>query len=238
MQLIMRSFNKLLLCLATIAAFFNFQGCTKSNIPAIDFGYNYFPVNINHYIIYDVDSVNKDAFTGLVTHSSYQIKEVIAGVYNDNEGRPTLRIERFRKDTSTYIDWTIFQVWTANLTTTTAQRFEDNKRYVKLTFPVKENRVWNGNSMNTEDAEDYTYQNVNQPEYFNQLVFDSVLTVLQADDLSNIISPKYKLEKYASGVGLVYRKKFEVTMHTNPITGNLDTSAFVDYTESILSFGN
>lgn len=212
--------------------------CNKSNEDPIYAGYDYFPVNTGQFIIYEVDSIKKDAFTGLVTHSKYQIKEVIASTFTDNEGRPTLRIERFRKDTFFFQDWTIYQVWTANLTSTTAQRFEDNKRYLKLIFPVKNGSTWNGNSMNTDDVEDYAYVEVHEPDIINQLTFDSVLTVLQADDLNNLITPKYKLEKYATGVGLIYRKKFEVTMKTNPLTGTLDTSDFVDYTERILNYGN
>lgn len=201
-------------------------------------GYSYFPSNTGHYIIYDVDSDKKDCFTLQVTHAHYQIKEIIESVFTDNQGRPTLRIERYRKDTLQYPDWTIYNVWTANLTRTTAERFENNVRYIKLVFPVTDGKTWNGNVMNTDDEEDYQYISVHQPEVVNNIAFDSVTTVQQADELYNLVAPKFKLEKYAAGVGLVYRKKLEMQTQVNDTTGLLDTACYFNYMERIVQFGN
>ncbi|MEO8151012.1 MAG: hypothetical protein ABI723_25485 [Bacteroidia bacterium] len=213
--------------------------CKKNSTTETPYlGYSYFPDNVGHYIIYDVDSVEKDGFTGIVTHSTYQIKEIIESVFTDNQGRPTLRIERYRKDSVYYPDWTIYNVWTANLTATTAERFENNIRYIKLTFPVQNGKTWNGNAMNTDVEEDYEYTGIHEQMTINNLTFDSVTTVLQADELFNFVSPKYKQEQYAAGVGLVYRKKLELQTQIDTSTGLPDTSSYIDYTERINAFGN
>ena len=213
--------------------------CTKENtILKPNLGYTYFPVNVGHYVIYDVDSIYKDDFSGLVTYGKYQIKEVIESEFIDNSGRITYRIERYRKDTAVYPDWTIYNVWTANLTPTVAERFENNVRYIKLVFPVMLGETWNGNSMNTGVEEDYEYTEVNEGLSINNLTFDSVATVLQADELDNLAEPKYKEEKYAAGVGLIYRKNYIITTKTNPQTGVLDTASYISYTEQISSYGN
>lgn len=213
--------------------------CTKENtVLTPNLGYTYFPVNVGHYVIYDVDSIYKDGFSGIVTHGKYQIKEVVESEFIDNAGRTTYRIERYRKDTINYPDWTIYNVWTANVTPTVAERFENNVRYIKLIFPVVLGETWNGNSMNTEVEEDYEYIEVNEALYINNLSFDSVATVLQADELDNLAEPKYKEEKYATGVGLIYRKNYIITTKTNPQTGVLDTASYVNYTEQITDYGN
>lgn len=213
--------------------------CKKeSTVVTPDLGYSYFPNNVGHYIIYDVDSIYKDGFSGLLTDGKYQIKEVVESVFTDNQGRPTMRIERYRKDTVNYPDWTIYNVWTANLNTTNAERFENNIRYIKLVFPVKVGTTWNGNAMNTDVEEDYEYTTAHEPITINNFTFDSVTTVLQADELFNVAQPKFKEEKYAAGVGLVYRKKYVIETKTNPQTGVIDTSSYVDYTEQIIDFGN
>lgn len=201
-------------------------------------GYTYFPTNVGHYIIYNVDSINKDCFTGILTEGHYQIKEVIESVFYDNANRPTLRIERYRKDTVNYPEWTIYNVWTANLTATAAERYENNVRYVKLTFPVKTGKRWNGNVMNTERQEDYEYLETNEPLLINNLSFDSVATVLQADELYSLAEPKFKLEKYAVGVGLIYRKKYVIYLKDNALPGVPDTCGYIDYTERITDYGN
>ncbi len=213
--------------------------CTKENTTVSpNLGYTYFPVNVGHYVIYNVDSIYKDDFSGIVTHGKYMIKEVVESEFIDNAGRTTYRIERYRKDSINYPDWTIYNVWTANLTPTIAERFENNVRYIKLVFPVVLGKTWNGNSMNSDVEQDYEYIEVNETLTLNNLSFDSVATVLQADDLDNLAEPRYMEEKYATGVGLIYRKNYIITTKTNPQTGVLDTASYINYTEQVLDYGN
>ncbi|MEO8150917.1 MAG: hypothetical protein ABI723_25005 [Bacteroidia bacterium] len=226
--------NILLVAFFCLAIF----SCKKeNNTEAPNLGYTYFPVDVGHYIIYDVDSAQKSDWDHLETHSQYQIKEVIESVFTDNQGRPTLRIERYRKDSLFYPDWTIYNVWSANLTATTAERFENNIRYIKLIFPIQNGKTWNGNSMNTDEGEDYQYTGSHEHMTINNLTFDSVSTVLQVDDLSNFVTPKYKEEKYAAGVGLIYRKKMEFHTQLDSV-GKPDTLSYIIYTERIVDFGN
>lgn len=232
MKRISHFFVLLLLCLFILS-------CSKNNTTETPYlGYSYFPSNVGHYIIYEVDSTKKDGFTGVVTHNRYLIKEVVESIFTDNQGRPTLRIERYRKDSLFYPDWTIYNVWTANLTATTAERFENNIRYVKLTFPVENGKSWNGNSMNTLTEEDYEYTGIHEPGTINGLTFDSITTVLQINDTFNFVEPKYKLEQYAAGVGLIYRKKLAMLTQIDTLTGQPDTLSFIDYVETVIGYGN
>ncbi len=76
-----------------------FFSCKKDveTVPSPDMGYNYFPEDIGSYVIYEVDSIAYDDKSHAPDTTRYLLKEVIASSFIDNSGRPTLRIERFKK---------------------------------------------------------------------------------------------------------------------------------------------
>lgn len=197
---------------AVILLIFAIASCKKdSTLPSVDMGYQYFPINKGHWIIYDVDSTVWDDFFPLEDsrHDStfkFQLKELTESVFNDNTARPTERIERYKKyDTG---NWFIKNVWFTNRTNTTAEKVENNTRYLKLTFPVRKSIAWNGNIYNTQEKQDYIYKEVNSPFTVNGISFDSTLTVLQKVDTSSLIKKEYAIEVYAKNVGLIYKKQY------------------------------
>jgi hypothetical protein len=186
--------------------------CKKDKeVTAVDVGYGYFPDEVGHYVIYEGDSISyKDDQQEPHDTFRFLTKEIIESVYTDNEGRPTLRIERYTKwfnDTVPYeqMPWTLTDVWAANRTSTTAEKVEENVRYVKLSFPVRENSSWNGNAFNYLEEWEYEYDDINTAGTVNNISFDSVATVLQ-NDVENLVDRKYGVEKYAKNVGLVYKE--------------------------------
>ncbi len=180
-------------------------------------GYNYFPVDMGRVWTYDADSTITDEFNGTTITHHFQIKEIIDSLYNDLQGRPTLRISQYVRDSSSQ-PWTIFKVCSINLTNTRAERFEDNIRYVKLAFPTKENVHWNGNSLNTLDPWDYQYTDVHASMTVNNIAYDSVLAVLQHED-DNLITHEYFMEQYATNVGMIYKEntKQELDFNTGTV---------------------
>lgn len=169
-------------------------------------GYSYFPMQVGDSLIYDVQVYDKDLNE---VDSSYQLLERVESAFEDNEGRPTFRLERYvRTDESA--PWSIFKVWTANLTISSAEKKEDNVIYIKLVFPLKDNVEWNGNNKNIyandDDLEDYRMTSLNVPLSLGTLSFDSSLTVTQLN-LDNILDSRYYIEKYAAGIGMVYKEQ-------------------------------
>ncbi|MDX2003340.1 MAG: hypothetical protein SFW35_12950 [Chitinophagales bacterium] len=206
----MKHFSPLLLALIVVVAI---SSCKKDDNTSVDLKYEYFPQDTGLYAIYDADSVTFDDFFNppLVDTVQFQIKEVVESIFNDNEGRPTMRIERYRRADSTQA-WTIWNVWTATRTTTTAERYEDNMRFIKLSFPPKVEKTWDGNAYlqidETNDfLEGWEYQitKLDQPYSINGINFDSSLTVIQHDE-ENLIEKTYSEEVYAKGAGLVYKQ--------------------------------
>lgn len=64
--------------------------------------------------------------------------------------------------------------WASNKTVTAAEKVEENVRFVKLAFPVKDEQVWNGNAQNTLDGWNYSYQFFDRPRTVGGITFDSV----------------------------------------------------------------
>ena len=192
-------------------------------------GTELFPVDTGLTRLYAVDSIFWDDFSGIHDTLSYIIKEKITGTFNDLQGRPTLRIERFREEPGG--DWIIDRVWTANRTRTTAERTEDNIRYLKLVFPALEGIIWNGNTYNTLPAENYRILKTGNDTAANTL-FMNTAAILQGDSVGNRITKEYGIEKYAEGPGLIYKSKVSLTFNfplTTVRSGYIYTEKLIDY---------
>lgn len=206
--------------------------CKKDAVEnPVDVGYNYFPVNVGHWVTYQVDSTYYDDFTDSVRVYHYKIKEFVESVFLDNQNRETQRIERYKQVFDT-TNWFISSVWAMNRTASTAEKTEENQRFIKLVFPVRSGRTWNGNACNTLNEQEYEFDDVDKPYSVNGLNFDSTVTVIQKIE-SNMIHEDYQVEVFAKNVGLVYKRYKSVDKSTN---GSITKG--VDYTYTIISYGN
>ncbi len=201
-------------------------------------GYNYAGLTVGKYIIYNVDSTFYNVPFNIIETHQFQLKEWIESKYTDASGNEAYRIVRFKKDTAISPDWVHQVVWNATINTSNFQKVEDNIRFVKLTFPIKQNKVWNGNSMNTLAAWDYEYTSIHQPETIGAVPFDSVTTVTQFDDENEILIQRqlYK-EKYAANIGLVYKQIIDIKKEFNNTSGLFENSEGVDITYTFSSYG-
>ena len=223
----MKVHKVVILCLILLG-FLN--SCNKDVTPP-DAGYGYFPTKIGNWIIYDVVSIEHDAPVNKHDTSIIQIKEVIESIFFDNEHRETQRIERYTRNNDTQ-PWVIKDVWSSNLTASTAEKDEENVRFIKLTFPVKKGKTWDGNASNSLDVWNYQYTEVNVPYTINNLSFDSTVTVLQIDE-ENIVEKKHALEIYAKNVGMIYK---ELILLDTEIDGTITIGS--ELTMTIISYGN
>jgi hypothetical protein len=227
--------------------------CKKDKAPPVDMGYSYFPDRVGSYVVYNVDSFYYNDFTDHIDTFKFLLKEKVESVFQDNQNRPTLRIERYVKyfdKTKPYptLPWRLRNVWTANLTTSTAEKVEENIRYTKLIFPVTSKNSWNGNSQNTLEPVNYAYLFADLPRTIDKLSFDSVLQVNQQDE-TNLISKKYYIERYARHVGLIYKHVIDVQSQPDGVPDSLlpvwiatpimdRVDAGVQYIVTINSYGN
>ncbi|HNW69154.1 MAG TPA: hypothetical protein PKI01_02030 [Bacteroidales bacterium] len=208
-----------------------FSSCKKETAEPVEMGYKYFPVNTGHWVIYNVDSISYNDFTGETDSFRYQIKEYVESVFIDNSGRTSQRLERYIRYSET-ADWTIKDVWFETLTASCAERVEENLRMVKLIFPVEESQTWDGNAYNTLGAQTYKFQDVHTPAVINNVSLDSTLTVIQKSS-TTLISEDFQQEIYSVNIGMVYKKY--VSLVKEP-TGEITSG--IDYSYTLQSYGN
>ena len=195
------------------------SSCQDSPVEPVPFDTSYFPLSTGKFIIYEVDSIVMSDFFNTTDTVHYQLMEAVDSAYTDAGGRQAFRIIRSRLD-SLNGAWRIIDVWSANVTETTAEKVEENLRFIKLSFPVLLNKTWAGNSyINTDsplvylDDWEYKYTDVNETFDTYAGTFDSVITVLQHEDINAIQTVLYQ-EKYAKQVGMIYKE--EQNFETQP----------------------
>jgi hypothetical protein len=211
-----------------------YSSCKQDTLAPVDVGYAYYPSNIGHWILYDVDSTYYDGFTHTVRNYTFKINEKVESSFYDNQNRLTQRLERY-KQLSDSTSWFLKDVWISNITSTTAEKVEENIRFIKLVFPINSSQIWDGNALNSEGSMDYEYDNLFQPYTVNGVTYDSTVTVIENVD-SNLISVKYMIEVYAKNVGLIFRRYKDVQKMPDPLHDSITSG--IDYTYRIRSFGN
>ncbi len=229
----MRIFFSILL----IAALFS---CKKDadTLKPRNLNQNYAGLTVGKYVVYDVDSTFYNVPFNIDTNYKFQIKEVVDSKYIDAQGNDAYKIIRYKKDTSISQNWVHQVVWNSTINTSNYQKVEDNVRFVKLIFPIKSNKIWNGNSMNTLSSWDYEYTATHQTELIGNTILDSVTTVTQFDDENEIlIQRQFYQEKYAANIGMVYKESIDVKKLYNNSTGLFEISEGLDITYTYNSHG-
>ena len=187
----------------------------------VNFGYEYFPLEIGKYRDYSVDSTTYDIGpTGDVikTNSITYVREEVQDTITDNLGRPGFKIERFVRSNLTD-PWIIKDVWMMIRTDEQAESLEENLRFIKMVFPLKEGVVWDGNryidettmiNIAGETVEvfkswEYEVEFVGEPIAVNNEFYDEAVEITQADN-ENLIELRYSKEQYVKGIGLAYKE--------------------------------
>ncbi|MCB9293565.1 MAG: hypothetical protein H6559_10660 [Lewinellaceae bacterium] len=211
-----------------IIAFLLFLACNKREIEDTrieDYGYGYFPLEVGRAWEYEVDSIIYDPAVGGTSVDSFTafVREVIADTLLDNTGVALYRVERFYRRSDT-LPWLPEKVLTFSRDGQRAIRTEDNLRFTKLVFPVREGKSWDGNaffddsrfvfvageSIQMFKGWQYRILEAGVPAMVGNLEFSDVVTVQNADNryLNNFLEYRLAREQYARGVGLVSREVF------------------------------
>lgn len=193
--------------------FFILSSCEKDGEPPKGPYLEYFPVEPGGSVTYEVDSIFHDSAVQVHDTSHYWIKETYTKTFVDGEGRTSYRIERLRKDSPSG-KWRIEDVWVANRNDQRAEKVEENRRFIKLSFPISAGAQWNGNAYNDLEKQDYEYKAPHKPITIKGRSLDSTVKVLQKN-VSNLIEKKFVQEVYAKGIGMVKKEEVLLETYTN-----------------------
>jgi len=213
--------------LLTITSAVIFNACKKStDVLAVASVSEYYPLQVGKYISYNLDSTVFINFGAKDTVIKYQIKHQVDGTLTDNLGRPAYRITRYIRKTAAD-PWLADNTFMAVQTDFTVEFIENNMRFLKLKGPIRDGYTWKGNtyidtySLNSTvkylDDWDYTYDSTNVGQTIGTFTLDSTLKVSQRDeiignpaDVNSYSEINFGEEKYAKGLGLVYRNFLHV----------------------------
>jgi hypothetical protein len=233
-------FNRILIVVFAIIFLENCQETDTSYIPFVP-DYSYFPLDSGAWREFQVQTINIDEPSAIYDTFNYYLREVFIGKYIDNSGDTLTKIERFTRS-STSENWTPANTWLAIIKDNMAIQTEENTRYIKLRFPVELDKEWDGNAYNRTDTlkkfKTYTIESIDVPLVLNSILFDSVLTVLQRNELTNISKIVF-FEKYAKHIGMVQKQEIdiyseEVDLNT-PIEKRVTRGTF--YYANLISYG-
>ena len=221
----MRKQNFYIISLLLLTLSFSLTKCNKKETlssPALS---DYYPLKLGKYIVYRVDSTVTTQFGVSLEVHSYLFKDSVADEITDNLGRKAYRIYRKITDTNGIAPYqSIATMMTVPVGTDWIEHIENNLRYMKLRWPIRDGMEWKGNSfievssLNSPNQYladwNYTYQNIGQPYMVNQTTFDTTITVIQRDETipEGPFDPEvykqrnYSIEVYAKDVGLIYKE--------------------------------
>lgn len=198
--------------------------CKKETVAPQTPSMNYFPTEKGRYVDYEVDSVyhaeNDNNNDDSVYSYHFFVRDVIDSSYSDLQGRINQIVLRYRRN-DTLQNWALSNVWSQYLSSSSAYRTEDNVTYHKLSFPISETINWNVNDANTLSEEDAFYEYFHESDIINGNSFDSTLSVIQIDE-NNYVETIYGNEKYASGIGLIYKERKDLGKKNGIVVKGLD----------------
>ena len=207
--------------------------CKKDNSEIL-YGYQCFPYDEGHYVIYDVVDIFHDvALVPAHDTSRYQIKEVIGELEVDGEGDTLRKLYRYYRLNDT-LAWAMQDVWTVKKSTRTVEKLEENKRRISLAFSISYDQQWNYNALNEDAPLEAYYDDIYLPLTLGNLSYDSTV-VVEIENSLTFIEYKRQYDIYATNVGLIYsvRKDLEIT---NTDTTDIQKGSEIFYTA--IQFGN
>lgn len=203
--------------------FVSLNACKRTAVPGEDLnlGRDYFPSYTGHWIEYAVDSIIYNDFNETTDTFRMEFQDRWVDSFQDSENQMNYTVERFVRQDSTY-PWTELMTYAVTQSPYRTELLEQNLRYIKMVYPVKYNTRWYGNLYIPTDFNpdyqwykdwDYRYDSIGFPYQNAYTFFSQTLWINQVDRTegnpadSNAFSTRtYSRERYARGVGLVYKE--------------------------------
>ncbi len=193
-----------LISLLLLGSFFQACDTDQELVDPIPQHKDYVNLSTGSVRVYEVDSFFYNKFQKTIDTFQYIVRETVGEEIDSNRYRMQRQMdstsENIKADPSLY---------SAKMKKSQYEVFRNNQRLVKMTFPVKAGKSWNGNAFNNLLAADFRYKNVHQPYSNKHYDFDSTVTVVEKDS-GNRIEQKTRKVVYAKDVGMVYKEELNL----------------------------
>lgn len=220
--------------------------CEENEPVQPDMGYEYFPLKVGAYLLYDVSETS--ILNNQETTINYELRSTVTDSVKSETGTVTYFITR-EKRTSATESWQPFETWSAQLSGNKLIQNESNVTFVKLTFPPSLNLKWDGNEFNNLPDNGNLFNDSKSTQYVisdisnsfslpNGLLATEVITVTQNSFNDKFIGRDERTEVYSRNLGLVYREVIQLTYCTaSDCYGQQKVSNGVIISQSLKSHG-
>ena len=126
----------------------------------------------------------------------------------------------FAMDTS--LGWELISSFFIHKDETQFRKTENGLEFIKMVFPVRKNKSWDGNNriapkteliINGEsllpfvDEWNYGYDYLDQQETVGTIFYDKVCKVTEVDN-EHALEKRYSTIKYAKGIGMIFKEQW------------------------------
>ncbi|MBY0427148.1 MAG: hypothetical protein K2Q22_16045 [Cytophagales bacterium] len=209
----------------------------KEEVALAPTGLEYFPLKVGDTAVYQVARYDT-AVNGNVIASNYFLKEVVQDTFVDAQYGISYKVDRYKSPVSSTSSWVYDSTWYSYKNNFEAVRVENNVPYVKLSFPIKNNKEWDGNMKNVYGENMYKMINVDRKYQLGSLEFPKSLLVLQTPDTTydRIVGQNKRLEVYAANVGLVFKQAVYISINSS-VSQSSPARSGVNYSQKLISYG-
>ncbi len=187
--------------------------CTQSLDPQPIFGTNYQPEQIGHFVEYVVREttfkLNQPSET-----VSYEIRDMIRNTYQSVGNELTVEVHRYNRKNGRE-NWNLQNIYVFRKNNFNVIRVENAIPYVRMVFPIRNGKTWNGNSMNDLGLEMYRIEELGKEITIGSNKLNETATVVQRND-STLVDKNVRYDVYANGIGIVYSRQEKVFYCQNP----------------------
>jgi len=212
-------------------------GCenTYHEINPEQLGHSFYPLDIGNFRDYKVQYI-KYSILGNHDTIHYFLKEQVVDTFLNQTGEITYLLNRYKKTYDT-LSWTLDSVWTVSKSNTNLVVIENNIPFVKLVFPVKDEKSWDGNAFNILDEELYFYEDTFQSTIIDDNTY-TTLKVVQQNNPDPIVTTEIRNEIYAENIGLIYKESIILHYCTeNECLGDKIIEKGSDYRQELIGYG-
>ncbi|MCZ6899744.1 MAG: hypothetical protein O7F74_05870 [Bacteroidetes bacterium] len=166
-------------------------------------GFDFVPLQVGDFRVYQVEEITKTVLLGFDT-ARFQLKESLVDSFPGQGGDIIYLLHRSKR-LSANDAWELDSVWTARRNQTQAVTVESNVPFIKMVFPIDENKIWDGNKLNSADNDAYEMRNLFASFDTGLTIFEETLTVIQNEKLDSIDILDFRKEIYGLNIGLIYK---------------------------------
>jgi hypothetical protein len=201
-------------------------GCGQTEDPS-SIGLEYFPLAIDNEWVYQIDSMHFNPFAPDSTAFRFQRRHKVIGTRRDPAGRLIFEMEQSERKDSQAV-WAYKHTFYIFKDRLIVEVNKENIKTIPLIFPVKQNKVWDGNQLNNKGPQPFVYKKVGTARRINGITYAESLMVQQIED-STFFDQFRDREYYGKDVGLISKEHINFTTITKNRSGSRANWTLLQY---------